>query len=106
MLKKINSLSMPLTILIGCLILGSFYYMTEANKQSSIERQQRIKIQAEEEKTSLDKLGRAICANEAENSAAEQYKDTCSYDCKDGYYYVPTYENYYKSCLQGRGLEP
>lgn len=33
-------LILPASILLGCVILGSFYYASEVNKQASIERQQ------------------------------------------------------------------
>lgn len=34
-----SNLSLPTTILMGCLILGGFYYATQVNRQNSIERQ-------------------------------------------------------------------
>lgn len=47
-MDKINKLSLPATILIGSIILGGFYYASEANKQSSIERQQQVKAVQEQ----------------------------------------------------------
>ena len=37
---KLNNLSLPAVILIASIILGGFFYATQVNKQSSIERQQ------------------------------------------------------------------
>ena len=36
---------LPVTIIISSLILGSFFYASQVNKQKSIERQQEIKLQ-------------------------------------------------------------
>lgn len=39
-LDKVNRLSLPATILIASIVLGGFYYASQASKQGSIERQQ------------------------------------------------------------------
>lgn len=49
---KLNQLSLPATILVGCVILGGFYYATQTSKQNSIERQQQSELEAKKE---LDK---------------------------------------------------
>ncbi len=51
MVKKINKISLPATILIVGVILGGFYYMSQINKQNSIERQQQLELEAERKKT-------------------------------------------------------
>lgn len=43
-----NKLIIPISILLGAIILGGFFYATQVNKQNSIERQQQLK--AEEDK--------------------------------------------------------
>jgi len=43
-MDKINKLSLPAAILIGSIILGSFYFASQVSKQRSIERQQVLKI--------------------------------------------------------------
>lgn len=43
-MDKINKLSLPATILIGCILLGGFYYFAQVNKQNSIEKQQKIEL--------------------------------------------------------------
>lgn len=111
LLEKVNKLSLPATILIGCIILGGFYFFTESSKQKSIERQQQAKF-AEEKKINDDKatkeaydsLTRSSCVDEAEQLAQEQYKKTCTYECKEGYYYNANYKSYYDICLQRSGL--
>lgn len=45
MIEKINKLSLPATILIASVVIGGLYYASEANKQSSIERQQQAELQ-------------------------------------------------------------
>jgi len=42
-----NKLIIPISILLGCLILGGFFYASQVNKQKSIEKQQQIKLQDE-----------------------------------------------------------
>ena len=44
-LAKINSLSLPVTILIASFVIGGFYYATQANKQKAIEKQQEVKAE-------------------------------------------------------------
>lgn len=43
--EKVNKIILPATILLASLILGGFYYLVQANKQKSIERQQQIEIE-------------------------------------------------------------
>jgi uncharacterized protein YpmB len=110
--KSLSSISLPATILIGCIILGGFYYFSQTNKQSSIERQQQIDIQAKKdvEQAKADKEAdeasvRSDCAISAENQASEQYKLTCTYGCHPNYHYIKDYDNYYSACLQENGLK-
>ena len=77
-MEKLNKLSLPITILIASVILGSFYYASQVSKQKSIEKQQLIKIkqkqqveyeadrQAEKNTNFLDK-----CLENAEIKAKE-----------------------------------
>jgi len=44
-----NKLVLPISILLGCIILGSFYYTSQLNKQQFIEKQQQIDLQAKKE---------------------------------------------------------
>jgi len=111
-MDKINKLSVPASILIGSIILGGFYYLTQINKQSSIEKQQQIELQAKKDaeqakkdQESSDKLSKMFCVGEAEELAQAQYKKTCTYDCKEGYYYNANYDSYYEVCLQRKGLK-
>lgn len=41
-----KKLILPVSILLGCFILGGFYYASELNKQASVERQLQIEQQA------------------------------------------------------------
>jgi threonyl-tRNA synthetase len=104
-MNKINKLSPSATILVGCVILGGFYYATQITKQNSIERQQQIELDTKRQKEASEKLDKMFCVSEAEERATEQYKEICTYDCKEGYYYTANYENYYKGCLRRKGLE-
>jgi len=44
-----KKLILPISIILGCLILGGFFYAIQANKQKSIEQQQLVKIEADKE---------------------------------------------------------
>jgi len=54
-----NKLVLPISILLGCIILGGFLYAIQINKQQSIEKQQQIGLQAkaklDEAKAEADK---------------------------------------------------
>ena len=111
-MEKFNKLSLPATILMASLILGGFYYASEANKQNSIERQQQKELQAKKDQEDAGKLQQAYeslskseCVREAEQSAIDLYKTNCTYDCKEGQYYVANYDTAYSRCLQRKGLK-
>lgn len=40
-----NKLILPITILLGCIILGGAFYAVQASKQKSIEKQQTLKME-------------------------------------------------------------
>ena len=40
-----QKLILPISIILGCIILGVFFYVSQINKQNSIERQQELKLQ-------------------------------------------------------------
>ena len=44
-----NKLILPVSILLGCIILGGFYFASQVNRQKSIERQQQIDLRARAE---------------------------------------------------------
>jgi len=44
-----DKLVLPITILLGCIILGGFFYASQLSKQKSIEKQQQIELQAKVE---------------------------------------------------------
>ena len=54
-----HKLIFPISILLGCIILGGFFYVSQVSKQKSIEKQQQIELQAKqielEIKTEQDK---------------------------------------------------
>lgn len=111
-MDNINKLSIPATILIASVILGGFYYLSEVNKQSSIEKQQEVKLAEEkriedkaEAQKNIEAFSKSLCVSEAEESATDFYKKNCTYDCKPGQYYIANYDNAYSRCLQGKGLK-
>lgn len=111
-MEKLNKLSLPATILIASLILGGFYYASEANKSASIEKQQQVDLQAKTDadkavasQQALEAYQKSLCVSEAEQNAQDYYKANCAYDCKAGQYYIATYDANYSQCLQRAGLK-
>ncbi len=73
-----HKLILPISILLGCIILGGFFYASQVNKQKSIEKQQQIEIQAKAgaDKAQQDKikqdeeakrLGLSLCLRKADD---------------------------------------
>jgi hypothetical protein len=128
--QKINKIPLPITILLGCIILGGFYYATETSKEASIERQHQADLQAQELQKEQDAQAKqdaqsaanaqarlvasekADCVTQAQLAAVKQYNSsiscTGSYpssDCFTGSYLVANYNTYYDTCLESKGLK-
>ncbi len=52
-MERLTKLSLPVTILVGSVIFGSFYYATQVSRQESIERQQRIERETQTKQQEL-----------------------------------------------------
>lgn len=84
-----NKLVLPICIIVGSIVLGGFYYMSELNKQESIERQQQIELQAKKDefemKSEQDKkeyvVKRKSDCYEIENTERKKFNNV------DGSYY-------------------
>jgi len=65
-----NKLILPISILLGCIILGGFFYVSQINKQRSIEKQQQIELQAksEQDKAKME-------ADKAQQNAIKQAEE-------------------------------
>ena len=68
-----NKLVLPFSILLGCIILGGFYYASQINKQRSIEKQQQINLQTKQAELQTqvnvetqNKMDFSTCLNKAE----------------------------------------
>ena len=72
-IKKLNKLSLPVAILIGCFILGGFLYAIQINKQRSIEKVEAIQAKTEINQTKPIPVNSAIkielCKTEAKDYA-------------------------------------
>jgi hypothetical protein len=115
-MDKINRLSLPATILLASIVLGGFYYMSEVNKQSSIERQQQKNMEEKqaEQQAIIDQNTKianqkSSCVLDAQLNAINLNKDSCARGdyCIKGerMYLVSQYNNSYDTCLQGYGLK-
>jgi preprotein translocase subunit SecF len=83
---KKQNIVLPISIIVGCIILGGFYYLTQLEKQESIERQQKIKLESKQEDTKnkkrqtndlLDDLEK--CLTQAENDFIQKKQDVISF---------------------------
>ena len=95
-MKKNNKILLPATILIASFILGGFYYISQINKQISIEKQQKIELQAKAEANQLkvqqvenQKELLNSCLAEAKDKVLTFIKNSCTpngkvYSCIDG----------------------
>lgn len=116
-IEKINKLSVPLilgTILIVSLILGGFYYASQARKRESIERQQAAEFR-QKQTTAFE---RELCHSEAVSDAVSSLKRYCdswspAYPgddfyktfCGEGMYIRDVYESNLNNCLLRKGLK-
>ena len=89
LLDKINKLSLPAVILLASIVLGGFYYASQAVKQKSIERQQQIKIEQEKQKQLDTELKEQETKEKAEQAlssciedAEQRYSDYWYSECK------------------------
>lgn len=114
-MEKINKLSLSATILIGCVILGGFYYISQISKQNSIEKQQQIELKAKADQAQIllereDEIisQKAECAKDAEGVAVNAYcKEVgCSKtESFTGKYFTKDYDSAYSRCLERIGLK-
>lgn len=71
----LSKIAIPISIVIGAIILGAFYYAVESNKQESIEKQQQIKIEAEEkERVAADEQKQKEYAAKQRSECLDIYK--------------------------------
>ena len=80
-----HRLILPMSILLGCIILGGFYYASETNKQLYIEKKQEMKLsedqklaEAQMEQTNQNQLALQSCLDEADakyNKSAKYWLD-------------------------------
>jgi len=83
-MKKIK-LSLSVTILLATIILGGFYYATQISKQRSIEKQQRVEIEQNQQER-LEKQQTKEDSEQALNTcianAEENYSKRWDKECK------------------------
>jgi len=97
--KELNKLSLPFTILIATIVLGSVFLATQIIKQGSIERQQQVKIEQEKQ----DKLDKEFKVQKDKEEAEQEKKesklelDGCISDAEQRYS-----DNWYGEC-EARG---
>ena len=71
-----NKLVLPISILLGCIILGGFFYASQLSKQESIEKQQQIDLQAKEEQDKLkQQIEQAKIEQDKKEYIAKRKKD-------------------------------
>ncbi len=83
-----QKLILPISIILGCIILGGFYYVTQVSQQKSIERQQEVKIQEERRQQEV-KRQEQEAKELKEQEAKEEIKwalDNCISDAEKNYH--------------------
>lgn len=88
-------LNTPVAILVGCLIVGGFYYAVQSNKQNSIERQQQLDLALKEEQNKKQYIAsqKGVCLDIYESEGKKwnnvtgwyynESTDVCSITYKD-----------------------
>ena len=67
-----NKLILPAGVIIGCLIIGAFFYLVQINKQESLERQQLAKLEEEKSLSVFNKKNKCmeICKEYYDNEVS------------------------------------
>ena len=75
-----DKLVLPISILLGCIVLGGFYYASQLSKQESIEKQQQISLQArttvDQVKANQDKTKQRLKQAELQAKLEQEKKNT------------------------------
>lgn len=88
--EKVNSLSIPVAILIGCIVLGGFYYFSQINKQNSIERQQKAELEEKKEQQKKE-----FTASQKESCLAIYKQESSKWNNVTGWRYDETDDDCY-----------
>ena len=117
-----NKLILPISIILGTVILGGFYYASQVNKQNSIERQQQIEIEMErqeriDEQQAREEAKQALndCIADAEFNYQVRWYEECKslgkltnrcidFDKLSFYEYLEKYKINLKEYLEERNL--
>jgi len=86
-MDKLNKLSLPVVILMASIILGGFYFASQVMKQGSIEKQQQIKIEQEEQEllTEQEANKQSEMAQRLRDSLSQAQLNTCLDEAEDTY---------------------
>ncbi len=97
-----NKFILPISILLGCIILGGFYYMGVVYNQQAIKKQQQVNIQAKqaEQRAAIDQQTyqndlivseKSDCAKQARVATVNEYRSKNCHDSGgetiNGYYF-------------------
>src|SRR3989338_3214239 len=82
-----NKLLLPISVLMGCIILGGFYYAGELNKTASIERQQQRALDQGRQDQSVKDLESRRTADtvRAKEELSAQLLEDCLTDAEERY---------------------
>ena len=79
-IKKLNTLSLPATVVIASIVLGGFYFASQLSKQNSIEKQQQIELQAKKDQEVAASLDAQQKQDQAELLQKQQVAATVAVD--------------------------
>ena len=78
-------LTLPVTILLSCIILGGFFYVSQISKQRSIEKQQQRDIDAKKELQEEENKSKELAQTKLDNclsDAKERYSNLWNEECE------------------------
>lgn len=78
-----NKLILPISILLGSMILGGFYYASQISKQRSIEKQQQIELQNRAEADNIKREQEQLAEEEKQEQEKKEYIVKRKKDCYD-----------------------
>lgn len=78
-----NSIVIALSIVLGCAVLGGFYYVVQTSKLASAERQQLTKLNSEKEAKDASMKALTGCLDSANDKLDKMRKDYCKLDNRE-----------------------
>lgn len=96
--KPIKS-GMPIAVIVVAIMFTVAYLFNHQADRDYAE----LQYQREQDEKWDMKSSKKLCNTTAEIQATEKYRETCTYDCEEGYFYTADRDRYYEKCLDLAG---